>query len=352
MVFKFPVDTENLNMTIEEFFVSPLFQDIAKKVDWPNVMVFEITGSPLKIESYRSAERFETLTFTLDGRSFRLYVPDFLKTPISKVVSFLEICQVAEQFLREKETRETFFVVLDKFLEEKSLFGLYGVPPGNPPLFYGDFYRQHGRDLLPQEPTTGFKMPLFRPTDKDDGTCVVLGNPFPQAFVDGGLRIKNIENGQAVFQAYNGNENRARLAYLSLITREQAKKRMELQLETQLFGNDVYAEAFRSLQAVEMYFKRPLPDNAAKHIIETVIHTNSEFFIVPPGTIKNPGSEPILVGKLPNKKGLCVLAENGSKESMERLTGSIVLTQKIKPLDKRIRSGVAPSEKQDRDEER
>ena len=340
MVFKFPVDTENLNMTIEEFFVSPLFQDIAKKVDWPDVMVLEITGSPLKIESYRSTERFETLTFTLDGRSFRLYVPDFLKTPISKVVSFLEICQVAEQFLREKETRETFFVVLDKFLEEKSLFGLYGVPPGNPPLFYGDFYRQHGRDLLPQEPTTGFKMPLFRPTDKDDGKCVVLGNPFSQPFVNGGLRIKNIENDSAVFQSHIGYESRFRLAYLSLITREQAEKRME----SQFFNNGVFAEAVRSLQAIEMYFKRPLPDNVAKNIIETASYTNSKFFIVPAGTIKNPGQEPILVGRLPNRKGLCVLANNGSKESMERFAGSIALTQKINPLKERIRS-TAPSEK-------
>lgn len=365
MELKFPVNPQNMNMTVEEFFASSFFKERAKELQRFQPVVMEIDGDNLTIEGYARYEKFDDLTFRFDNHSFRLYVPDLVKMPISKIVSFREVCEVAKTFLQSETTdNQTFYVFLKNFVEENALSGLYRDPPGGPsagsssfnvgnskeqdPDINRDFRQRHGRDLLPQEPSTGFKMPLFRPTEKDDGRVVVFGNPFPKPFVQGGVRIKNVEYGQVAFRSHAGTEIKARISYLSLMTREQAETRMNSRLFDNVAG---FGEAFRSLQVAEMYFKQPFPDSVAIKIIETVGRDLSELLIVAPGTIKNPGPDPLLVGRLPNRKGLCVLAVNGSKESMERFAGQIALTQKIQPLSQRIRPGVA-AEKQSRGEER
>ena len=107
-----------------------------------------------------------------------------------------------------------------------------------------------GRKRYEGEPPRGYRVPVFAPTDKDDGTVVINGRIFPGP---------DRKFGELIFNDAFIYENERDLKYIRSLTREEFKERYQYPLETR-----------RNVTEIEKYFEKKLEPKVIEKIYESL----------------------------------------------------------------------------------
>ena len=223
------------------------------------------------------------------------------------------------------------------------------------------FFLRHGRDLWPGEPQEGFSAPFFRPTETDDGKIVVAGNPFYRltfdhyftarfrAHLKKGFRLFFITYEQRIKTqdgTYNGTYQKTLVMtgvtpeWLSLFTREEFFQRI---VSAHLLDRGQWPCAepnlmlLRRLRTIETFFKKLLPQDCVKKIVELgaqtpfrIVQKNGQLYYVY-GKSWNPNHESR--GGLSTCGGKRIIAKDNSEASYHKFVEIIMnakTTQEIR----------------------
>lgn len=194
------------------------------------------------------------------------------------------------------------------------------------------FFEKHGRERLPGEPDEGFRIKVFRMTEKDTGECVVLGQPFPKDFASGNLGFARLGISENMYFFGGGPLEKLSGEYLSLLTRREAAERLDTIVSLEK-NRAARADIWKNLEVVELYFKRPIPSRFLPHIVKTLIETRPNLWVVEdPGY----GHGPLLF--CAHEKGSrepFVVAYDRTEKDLSVLLGALVIKNKFSPATKK-----------------
>lgn len=166
------------------------------------------------------------------------------------------------------------------------------------------FKTKYQRDMLPGETFRGYRIPLFQPTEKDDGTAVLLGNVFGNGSkFEKDYILKGHEISTPLFTT-----NIKNVQHLS---RDEFYKRAVNRSKT----------AFQKIVEVETYFNQKLSDKAIDIFFQKTQELTIQKSVEPVS-----GKEMLFATQ--NSKGVYVLADKPTKENFDRFLGRLV-TEKI-----------------------
>lgn len=226
-------------------------------------------------------------------------------------IRYLDFYEMSPNNLPFFITSKSFFSDYDKTLPVGFLYNIaekeiFKKTPENK--------NPYGRDKFPgmEQKTGWFRANVFRPTEKDDGTCVLFANVFAETDNNPPKKItmlgKDVEIGSWTVPIEN----------LNHLTREEFRIRA-------VGRSQIY---FENILKTERYFQKLIPEKMLNVFAEKALGTNNSMKI---DVETDPKTGQLLLLQVPIRANsgsftsgkIVLIADNPSKESYDRFLGRL-----------------------------